>query len=472
MVINLQYIPRRHQELAGEFLRTHNKAALFLDMGLGKTVITLTRIAQLIDDFAIDKALVIAPLNVARFTWAREGQKWDHTKHLRVSEILGSAAERRAALAKSADIYVINRENVQWLVEELNGKWPFQMTVIDELSSFKSSSSKRWRMLKRVIGCSDYVIALTGTPASNGYLDLWPEIYLVDKGERLGRTLGEYRGRYFTPGAHKGYVVYEWRMKAGAKAEIDRKLSDICLSMSKEDWLEMPPILYSEIWTRMDTKARSLYETIKRDKILPLIDGKVTADMSKMTSAIVGSMAATLSGKLLQMANGAVYDDGGEVVRIHDAKLDALEEAIEAANGQSVLVFYQYKHDAARIKERLPQAQELDQHSIEAWCRGEVPVLLCHPASAGHGLNLQSGGHIIIWFGLPWSLELYQQANARLYRQGQEQSVIVHHILCEDTLDDKVMSVLRGKDNTQKALLDALKQYIGGDTDGSDERIP
>lgn len=456
------YVPREHQSKALSFLREHQKCCLFLDMGLGKTVITLTLIAELIDDFAIDKCLVIAPLNVARYTWAREAGKWDHTKHLTVSRILGDAQTRRTALHERADVYVINRENVQWLVEELGGSWPFDAVIIDELSSFKSSKSKRWRTLKRVIKLSRYVIGLTGTPAANGYLDLWPELYLIDGGERLGKTLTAYRDRYFSPGAHKGHIVYDWRMKPGAKEDIDRRLRDICLSMSKDDWLQMPPIIYSETWVGMDSQARKLYEQLKKDLVIPLLDGE-TADMDSFDSAIVGTTAATLSGKLLQMANGAVYDDKGQVIQIHTAKLDALEELVEAAQGQSVLVFYQYRHDLTRIKERFDYAVELSDEAIEQWDKGEVKMLVCHPASAGHGLNLQQGGHIIVWYGLPWSLELYQQANARLYRQGQEHSVSVHHILCEGTLDSKVMTALRDKDATQKGLLIALKDYIEED---------
>lgn len=455
----MNYIPREHQKLAGEFLREHNRAALLLDMGLGKTVITLTRLAELIDDFAIDKALVIAPKRVAEDTWTREAAKWEHLHHLRVVPVLGTQKQRLAALASPGDVYVINRENVQWLVENCGKHWDFDAIIIDELSSFKSASSKRWRCLKRVAKQARVVWGLTGTPASNGYIDLWPEMFLIDGGERLGRTLGEFRTKWFVPGARKGAIVYEWKLKHGAKEDIDRRLSDICLSMSKDDWLTLPPVLLNTIPVRMDSKERALYDRLRRDCVLPLLEG-VVSDTDNFDSAVVGGTAAVLSNKLLQMANGAVYDEEGRVISIHERKLDALADVVEEAHGQPLLVFYSYRHDADRIKARLPQAQELaGSESITAWNNGEIPLLLCHPASAGHGLNLQQGGHIIVWFGLPWSLELYQQANARLNRMGQGQSVIIHHIVCEDTLDEKVSAALTQKDAVQRGLLDALKGY-------------
>ena len=455
----MRYTPRKHQQLAGDFLREHNRAALLLDMGLGKTVITLTRLAELFADFAIEKALVIAPKRVAEDTWTREAAKWDHLAGLRVVPVLGDQKHRLAALASAGDIYVINRENVQWLVETCGKHWDFDAIVIDELSSFKSPKAKRWRCLKRVAKLAKIVWGLTGTPAGNGYIDLWPEMFLIDGGERLGHTLGEFRTKWFSPGAHKGNIVYEWRLKPGAKEDIDRRLSDICLSMSKEDWLTLPPVVHNTVTVRMDAKERKLYDQLRRDCVLPLLGGEL-ADMKSFDQAIVGGTAATLSGKLLQMANGAVYDEDGGVVHIHDRKLDALADIAEEAHGQSLLVFYSYRHDIDRIRERFPQAVEIDgSETIRAWNAGEIPMLLCHPASAGHGLNLQQGGHIIVWFGLPWSLELYQQANARLNRMGQGQSVIVHHVVCEGTLDEKVLSALTEKDAVQKGLLDALKGY-------------
>ena len=344
---------------------THSHAGLLLDMGLGKTVVTLTVLHRLLyDEFALNKALVIAPKRVAEDTWSREAEKWDHLSDLRVVKVLGSAKQREAALRQDGDVYVINRENVVWLVETLGSHWPFDGIVIDELSSFKSSRSKRWRALRRVIGCANYVYGLTGTPAPGGYIDLWPEMYLLDRGQRLGRTLGEYRNTYFNPGAHKGHIVYEWRLKRGAKERID-------------------------------------------------------------------------------------------------AKLEALEELADTNQGQPLLVFYTYKHDLSRIQARFPGAVQIrDSETIRDWNDGRIPMLLCHPASAGHGLNLQAGGHIIVWFGLPWSLELYQQANDRLHRMGQTQGVIVHHLVAQGTLDERVMSVLAGKQATQKSLLDALKSYV------------
>ena len=412
-------------------------------------------------EFAAQKCLVIAPKRVAEDTWSREAGKWDHLSGLRVSKVLGTPKQRMAALAADADVYVINRENVVWLVETLGTKWDFDILVVDELSSFKSSKSKRWRALKRVAGLCSYVYGLTGTPAPNGYIDLWPEVYIIDRGARLGRSLGAYRDTFFSPGAHKGHIVYEWRLKPGARERIDHLLSDICLSMSKADWLELPERTYNTVYVRMDGAGRKLYDRFQRDKILPLLQGAVTSVDKDYDSAVLADMAAQVTGKLLQMANGAVYDDGGGVLHIHDAKLEALEEIREASHGQPLLVFYTYKHDLTRIQEKFPDAVKLEgEDTIDRWNAGEIPMLLCHPASAGHGLNLQAGGHIIVWFGLPWSLELYQQANDRLHRMGQTVGVIVHHIVCLDTLDEKVMAALEGKRVTQAALLDALKSYI------------
>ena len=456
----MKFKPKNYQLIAMDFLRTHSHCALFLDMGLGKTVTSLTVAKELIDDYRVEKVLVIAPKRVAEDTWTRECQKWDHLNDLRVSRVLGSKKERLAALEMEADVYVINRENVQWLVEYHNGIWPYDMVIIDELSSFKSPQAKRFKMLRRVIRQCDYVWGLTGTPASNGYMDLWAQIYLIDNGERLGRFIGSYRQEFFYAGAHNGYIVYEYKLRTGAKEKIDRRLSDICLSMSKEDWLEIPPIIFNEVRVRMTKKERKIYDQFERDKVLPLLDSKLVS-IDTMDSAVVGESAAVLSGKLLQMANGAVYDDNGDVFWLHDQKLDALDEIVESAQGQPILVFYSYKHDLERILVRHPEAVVLKGSAdIERWNKGEIPMLLCHPASAGYGINLQEGSHIMVWFGLPWSLENYQQSIARLHRQGQEHPVIVHHIICEGTLDEKVLQALQSKDATQKSLLDALKGYI------------
>ena len=463
----MKYEPKRHQRIAEQFCMTHSHAGLLLDMGLGKTVVTLTVLNRLMyEEFSLNRALVIAPKRVAEDTWSREAEKWDHLSGLRVVKVLGTAKQRTAALAQDGDVYVINRENVVWLVETLGARWPFDGIVIDELSSFKSSRSKRWRALRRVIGAANYVYGLTGTPAPNGYIDLWPEMYLLDRGQRLGRTLGEFRNTYFNPGAHKGHIVYEWRLKPGAKARIDAKLSDLCLSMSKEDWLDLPERTYNTVPVALSPSARKLYEQFQKEKILPLLRGRdglrlAGAGAEDYDSAVIGDMAATVSGKLLQMANGAVYDENGEVFHIHDAKLDALEEIADTNPGQQLLVFYTYKHDLDRIQARFPNAEKIKgSETISDWNTGKIPMLLCHPASAGHGLNLQAGGHIIVWFGLPWSLELYQQANDRLHRMGQKQGVIIHHIVALGTLDERVMSVLAGRESTQRGLLVALKAYV------------
>ena len=443
-----------------EFLRSHSHGALFLDMGLGKTATALTVAKELIDDFRVEKVLVIAPKRVAEDTWSRECEKWDHLNSLRVSKILGSAKQRQAALDVDADIYVINRENTQWLVEHLNGVWPYDLVILDELSSFKNPQAKRFKMLRRVIQQSSFVWGLTGTPAANGYMDLWAQIYLLDGGERLGKFIGSYRQAFFYAGAHKGFIVYEYKLRAGAKERIDQRISDICLSMSKEDWLELPGIIYNDVRVRMTSSERKIYDKFQRDRVLPLLENKLTS-IDDMSSAVLGETAAVLSGKLLQMANGAVYDDEGNVFQLHDEKLDALNEIVESSQGTPLLVFYSYKHDLGRIKARFPYAVELkDSNDITRWNKGEIPMLLCHPASAGYGLNLQEGSHIMVWFGLPWSLENYQQSIARLYRQGQEHPVIVHHIICDDTLDDRVLRALQDKNATQKSLLDALKGYL------------
>ena len=466
------YQPERHQRLAEEFCMAHRRCGLFLQMGLGKTVVTLTVLENMMhDEFSISKALVIAPLNVARDTWTREAAKWDHLSDLRVVRVLGPEKDRIAALGSDADIYVINRENVVWLIEHLTKMkrpWPFDAVVIDELSSFKSATAKRFRALRRVIGQSKVVIGLTGTPAPNGYIDLWPQVYLLDQGQRLGKTLGAFRNAYFTPGAHKGHIVYEWKLKPGGKEQIDRKISDICLSMKAEDWVHLPDVISREIYVYMSPDERALYDRFQRDRVLPLI-GDAVSDPEHFTSLVAGDTAAIAANKLLQMASGDVYDDAGGVLHIHDRKLDALEDIIEAANGEPVLVFYSYKTGAAAIRRRFPDAIQLGDCSlstpelIDSWNAGRVPLLLCHPASAGHGLNLQEGGHICVWFGLPWSLELYQQANARLHRMGQNRAVIVQHILCDDTIDARVLDALRRKDATQNALLDALNKYVKGD---------
>jgi SNF2 family DNA or RNA helicase len=447
----MRFKPHQYQEYAVDRIMDTPAVGLFLEMGLGKTVITLTAIEQLLyDRFDASKVLVIAPLRVAEDTWSRESLKWDHTKHLRISKILGDVKKRQNALKAEADIYVINRENVPWLVGYLGKKWPFDTVVIDELSSFKSSSAQRFRALRRVRPLMKRVIGLTGTPAPNGLLDLWAQVYLLDLGERLGTTVSGYRDRYFLAGAKSGHVVYEWKEKKESEENIHAKIADICISMKAEDWLDMPKRIDRVVPLPLGPKEKAMYDQLERDLLLPMVG----AD-------IVANGAAVLSNKLLQMANGAAYDENRGVHEIHNVKMDALEDLSEAANGKPVLVFYAYKHDLSRIKARFPKARTLDSaDDIAEWNEGKISMLLAHPASAGHGLNLQAGGNIIVWFGLTWSLELYQQANARLHRQGQTQSVIVHHLIAEGTIDEDVMSALENKATGQEALLAAVKARI------------
>jgi len=447
----IKFTPHQYQSYAIDTAIHTPAVGLFLDMGLGKTIITLTVLDFLMyQDFEIDKALVIAPLRVAHDTWSRESEKWQHTQHLKISKILGSAKQRREALQAEADIYIINRENVCWLVDTLGRKWDFDTVVIDELSSFKSASSKRFKALRRVRPLIKRIIGLTGTPAPNSLIDLWPQIYLLDQGKRLGKTISGYRERYFYAGAKSGHVVYEWKQKKESEENIYQEISDICVSMKAEDWLEMPQRIDRTVPVSLDISAQAKYKKLERDLILSLED-----------TEIVANTAAVLSNKLLQMANGAAYDEDGEVQEIHQAKLDALEELIDVSNGQPVLVFYAYQHDLARIKKRIKGAKRLESNDdITDWNNGQIPVLLAHPQSVGHGLNLQSGGSIIVWFGLTWSLEYYQQANARLHRQGQQNSVIIHHLVTKGTIDEDVMSALENKALGQDALLEAVKARI------------
>lgn len=451
----MKYKPKQYQDYATSRVLDTPFIGLLLDMGLGKTVSSLTAIELLMNDyFDADRVLVIAPLRVADDTWAREIEKWDHLQHLRISKVLGSAAVRRKALKADADIYVINRENVEWLVSEYGSKWPFDTVIIDELSSFKNPSSKRFRALRRVRPLMKRVVGLTGTPAPNSLMDLWSQIYLLDQGERLGKTITAFRDRYFTPGARNGHVVYDWKEKQEAEQRIYAAISDIVVSMKAEDWLDMPDRIDRVVPVLLDEKSRDQYKKLEKDLLLPFLDGDVVANT-----------AAILSNKLLQMANGAVYDEDRGVKHIHDAKLDALEDIVEAANGHPVLVFYSYKHDLERIQNRFKQAQTLRKgvkgnQDIADWNAGKIPLLAVHPASAGHGLNLQDGGNLIVWFGLNWSLELYQQANARLHRQGQQRSVIVHHLITEGTMDEDVMTALEGKAVSQDALMAAVKARI------------
>ena len=408
----------------------------------------------LYDRFDAAKVLIIAPLRVAEDTWSRESQKWDHLKHLRISKILGDRRKREKALNTDADLYIINRENIPWLVSVTGNDWPFDTVVIDELSSFKSPSAQRFKALRRNRPLMKRVIGLTGTPAPNGLLDLWAQVYLLDQGERLGKTITGYRERYFTAGARNGYVVYDWKQKKESEEAVFDKISDICVSMKAEDWLELPEKIDRIVPVKLDEVSKANYRKLERDLLLPLSGGD-----------IVANTAAVLSNKLLQMANGAVYNENGGIQEIHDSKLDALEDIIEAANGHPVLLFYTYKHDLSRIQKRFPQIKTLRKGSdgvkdIADWNAGKIELLGVHPASAGHGLNLQDGGNIIVWFGLTWSLELYLQAIARLYRQGQQKHVMNYHLVAEGTIDEDVMKALEDKASGQDALMEAVKARI------------
>ena len=449
----MRYSPHDYQRYATEYIETHPVAAVLLDMGLGKTSITLTALNNLLfDSFEVCRILVIAPLRVARNTWGAEIEKWDHLKELKYSVAVGTETERMAALRKKADIYLINRENVQWLISESGIPFDFDMVVIDELSSFKNHQTKRFRALMKVRPKVKRIVGLTGTPSSNGLMDLWAEFRLLDMGERLGRFIGQYRTSYFRPDKQNGQVVFSYKPLPGAEKQIYGKLSDITISMKSTDHLQMPELINSRYTVYLSEKEDSRYADLKKDLVLQLPDGEITA-----------ANAASLSGKLSQMANGAVYTDAGETVAIHERKLDALEDIIEAANGKPVLVAYWFRHDLKRISGRLqklkiPYARLDTDGSIRKWNAGEIPVALIHPASAGHGLNLQGGGNTLVWFGLTWSLELYQQTVARLWRQGQEsETVVVQHIITKGTIDERIMRALSEKDTMQAALIDAVK---------------
>ena len=445
----MKYQPHDYQKRAVRFIKEHNSAGLFLDMGLGKTAITLTAISDMMEELEVYRVLVIAPLRVAEDTWSRESEKWDHLKYLEISKILGSAKEREAALRAKADIYVINRENVVWLCEYLAKhkiRWPFDCMVIDELSSFKSSQAKRFKALRKQLPFINRVIGLTGTPAANSLMDLWAEMYLLDRGARLGGSISAYRQQYFKPGYGNGYVVYQYKPKPGAEKFIAKRIADITMSMRAEDYLSLPDLIESVISVRMDPDAQKIYDTIERDAVLSLEEEEVTA-MS----------AAAVMSKLLQIANGFVYDDKHGEHPVHKAKLEALQELIEAADSP-VLVFYSFQADKELILREVKGSRLLESDKdITDWNKGKVKVLLAHPGSAGYGLNLQEGGHIMVWYGLPWSLEQYQQATARLHRQGQKYPVMVYHILTEGTVDGQVQKSLVKKDMTQSALIGLLK---------------
>lgn len=413
-------------------------------------MITLSAVKQLIDNLEVFKVLVVAPLRVASTVWAEEIEKWDHLHGLRAVKVLGSQKERMLALCQEADIYIINRENVDWLVNYKGKRWDFDMVVLDELSSFKSPSSARFKAMRRALPYIRRVAGLTGTPAPNGLIDLWSQVYLLDKGERLGRTLGSFRTAFFTPGKHNGNVVYEWRLRPDTEDVIYRKISDLCISMRSIDYLTMPECNLVRMPVSLPKTALSALAAMEHDLIVTL-DGE----------AVTAQSAAVLTGKLLQMANGAVYDPEGGIHEIHDAKLDALADLVEQANGSPVLVYYSYKHDLQRILGRFPEARVLSTpQDVADWNDGKIQLMLAHPDSAGHGLNLQKGGHIMVWFGLTWSLEKYQQANARLYRQGQTHPVTIYHLIAEGTMDERVMRILEGKEQRQDDLIEAVKAQL------------
>ena len=445
----MSFTPYPHQAAGIDWIIRHEAAGLFWGMGTGKTVTTLTAVDQLLHDQLEDgPVLVIAPKRVAENTWSKECQKWEHLQHLRVSKVMGTAQQRKNALATPADFYVINRENVVWLVEHFGGRWPFPIVVIDELSSFKSASAKRWKALRRVRGRIRRIIGLTGTPRPNGIEDLYAQVYLLDGGARLGRTLTAFRSRYLIPEKMNGHIVYSYRPREGAESEIYEKLADVCMSIKKEDVLSLPGQIYEDVVLALPPAVLKQYKQFEKDKVLECLDED---------GEIIAGSAAALTGKLLQFANGAIYDTDKKVHQIHDVKLDALEELLEEAGGDPVLVFYAYQHDADRIRQRV-KCRALDKpEDIDAWNRGEIPVALAHPASVGHGLNLQEGGHLIVWYGLPWSLELYQQANERLNRPGQKNVCIIYHLIAKGTHDERVLKSLSLKEAGQDGALEALK---------------
>ena len=448
----MSFTPYPHQASGIDWIVDKPASALFWQMGTGKTVTTLTAINRLLYDCMEDgPVLVIAPKRVAEHTWAKECEKWEHLHHLRVVKIMGSAKQRISALDQQADIYVINRENVQWLVEQVSKHWPFPIVVIDELSSFKSAQAKRWKALRRVRGRIRRVVGLTGTPRPNGIEDLYAEVYLLDQGQRLGRTLGAFRSKYLIPEKMNGNVVYSYRPRDGAEKEIYDKLSDICMSISKDDVLKLPGQIYENIVLDPPPALLKKYKQFEKEKVLECLDGN---------GDIMAGTEAALLGKLTQFAGGSIYDMDGQAHHIHDVKLDALEELIEEAGGDPVLVLYGYKHEAERIKARIPCRSLETAEDIDAWNRGEIPVALAHPASIGHGLNLQDGGHITVWYTLTFSLELYEQANERMNRPGQKNVCIVYHLLLKGTVDEKILKALARKESGQRGAIEALKLDI------------
>lgn len=463
----MKFTPHNYQKYCIDKVISTEKVGLLLDMGLGKTIITLTAIDELkLNMFEVSRVLVVAPKKVAESTWFREAEKWDHLKLLKFSAVLGSEKKRINALNTSADIYVINRENIPWLVDYYRNDWPFDMVVIDEFSSFKNHQAKRFKALKLVLGKIKRLVGLTGTPAPNGLKDIWAQIYLLDQGERLGKNITAFRERYFNFYRYGNNLYGEYELKQGSDKSIMDRIADICVSMKAEDYLELPDVVDNIISVELDAKARKQYEELEKQMILEL----------NSLEEITVANAAALSNKLLQLSNGAVYDEKRNVHEIHKCKIERFMELVEELNGKSALVFYSFKHDLDRMKSALDKSglrvRELKTVQDEKdWNSGKIDILLAHPASAAYGLNLQDGGNHVIWFGLNWSLELYQQANKRLHRQGQKEKVIIHHLVCSNTRDEDVMKALQSKGDIQEELLQSLKarieKYTGGKNNGN-----
>lgn len=448
----MKYNPHEYQKYATNFIIDHPVAAILLDMGLGKSVITLTAINDLIyNSFEVNRVLVIAPLRVANNTWPDEIKKWDHLSHLTYSVVTGNKQQRLAALRQDVNLYIINRENLKWLVEDYGVPFFYDMIVIDELSSFKSYRSQRFKCLKKLRPHVKRIVGLTGTPSSNGLMDLWAEFRVLDMGQRLGRYITHYRTTYFDPDKRNQHMVFTYKPKPGAEQQIYQQISDITISMKSKDYLKLPPLTMNTVKVHLSNQEAAVYDTM-RDQLVVDTAGKQIDALN----------AASLSNKLSQMANGTVYDDNRNQVLIHNRKLDALEDLIEAANGKPVLVAYWFKHDLERIKQRFEVREIKTTKDISDWNQGTIPVGVIHPASAGHGLNLQAGGSTLIWYGLTWSLELYQQTNARLWRQGQTDPVVIHHIITENTIDEDILAALKRKDKAQTALINAVKANLKG----------
>ena len=448
----MRYVAHNYQNYAKDFILAHKVSALFLDCGLGKTITTLTAINELMyDSFEISKVLIIAPLRVAQSTWKDEIEKWDHLNLLRYSVAVGDEKERLKALKQNSDIYIINRENVDWLVTKSGIDFNFNMLIIDELSSFKSHTSKRFKSLLKIRPYFERVVGLTGTPSSNGLMDLWAEFRVLDLGERLGRYITHYRNEYFLPDKRNGVVIFSYKPQPHAEERIYRRLADMTISMKSTEYLKMPELILNELEINLDEKDQMKYKRFKKEMVMTVQEKEIDA-----------INAASLSNKLIQLANGSIYDEDKKFYEVHNKKLDKLEEIIESANGKPVLVAYWFKADKERIEKRFKVREIKTADDIKQWNMGMINLALIHPASAGHGLNLQSGGSTLVWFSLTWSLELYQQTNARLYRQGQKDTVVIHHLITKNTIDEDIMKSLKRKDKTQEALMRAVKARIGG----------